>query len=141
LGDLRRVGIESTGSYGADLLRFMQAVSSEVLEVITPDKHDRRRLGKNHDLDAPECRPRCLCQGRTVTPRSRDGMVVSLRVLTVCRKTAVAGFIDAFLLQARKAKPLNWLSVSAHDKSLSQPYIALISLRRSIFGRSHEGKI
>jgi transposase len=27
---------------------------------------------------------------RTVTPRSRDGMVESLRVLSACRKTAVA---------------------------------------------------
>jgi transposase len=46
-GDLRRIGIESTGSYGAGLLRFMQGAGIEVLEVTTPDKHDRRRRGKN----------------------------------------------------------------------------------------------
>jgi transposase len=89
-GDLRRIGIESTGSYGAGLLRFMQAAGIEILEVTTPDKHDRRRCGKNDDLDAQNAAHAAFAGKRTVTPRSRDGMVESLRVLTVCRKTAVA---------------------------------------------------
>ena len=42
----------STGSYGAGLLRFMQQAKVAVLEVTTPDKQDRRRRGKNDDLDA-----------------------------------------------------------------------------------------
>jgi transposase len=50
-GELRRIGIESTGSYGAGLLRFMQQSGVVVLEVTTPDKQDRRRRGKNDDLD------------------------------------------------------------------------------------------
>lgn len=89
-GDLRRIGIESTGSYGAGLLRFMQQAGIDVLEVTAPDKHDRRRRGKNDDLDAQNAAHAALAGRRTVTPRSRDGMVESLRVLTVCRKTAVA---------------------------------------------------
>jgi transposase len=89
-GELRRIGIESTGSYGAGLLRFMQAADVEVLEVTTPDKHDRRRRGKNDDLDAQNAAHAAFAGKRTVTPRSRDGMVESLRVLMVCRKTAVA---------------------------------------------------
>jgi transposase len=51
-GELQRIGIESTGSYGAGLLRFMQQAKVTVLEVTTPDKQDRRRRGKNDDLDA-----------------------------------------------------------------------------------------
>ena len=51
-GDVQSIGIESTGSYGAGLLRFMQQAGIKVLEVTTPDKHDRRRRGKNDDLDA-----------------------------------------------------------------------------------------
>ena len=51
-GVLQRIGIESTGSYGAGLLRFMQQAKVTVLEVTTPDKQDRRRRGKNDDLDA-----------------------------------------------------------------------------------------
>jgi len=36
-GELRRIGIESTGSYGAGLLRFMQQAKLPGLEVTTPD--------------------------------------------------------------------------------------------------------
>jgi transposase len=41
-GQLQRIGIESTGTYGAGLLRYMQKAGVEVLEVTTPDKSDRR---------------------------------------------------------------------------------------------------
>src|SRR5215217_2916356 len=89
-GEVQRVGIESTGSYGAGLLRFVQQAGIDVLEVTAPDKHDRRRRGKNDDLDAQNAAHAAFAGKRTVTPRSRDGMVESLRVLSVCRKTAVA---------------------------------------------------
>jgi transposase len=88
-GEVQRIGIESTGSYGAGLLRFMQQAGVEVLEVTTPDKHDRRRRGKNDDIDAQNAAHAAFVGKRTVTPRSRDGMVESLRVLKACRKTAV----------------------------------------------------
>ena len=89
-GELRRIGIESTGSYGAGLLRFVQKAGIEVLEVTTPDNQDRRRRGKNDDLDAQNAAHAAFAGKRTVTPRSRDGMVESLRILSACRKTAVA---------------------------------------------------
>ena len=88
-GEVERIGIESTGSYGAGLLRFVQTVGIEVLEVTTPDRQDRRRRGKNDDLDAQNAAHAAFAGQRTVTPRSRDGMVESLRVLSACRKTAV----------------------------------------------------
>src|SRR6187455_695198 len=89
-GELLRIGIESSGSYGAGLLRFVQKAGVEVLEVTTPDKLDRRRRGKNDDLDAQNAAHAAFAGTRAVTPRSRDGMVEALRVLTACRKTAVA---------------------------------------------------
>ena len=89
-GELQRIGIESTGSYGAGLLRFMQQANVTVLEVTTPDKQDRRRRGKNDDLDAQNAAHAAFAGQRTVTPRSRDGMIESLRVLMACRKTAVS---------------------------------------------------
>lgn len=88
-GDLLRVGVECSGSYGAGLLRYLQAADVEVLEVTAPDKHDRRRRGKNDDYDAESAAHAAFAGRHTVTPRSRDGMVESLRVLRVCRKTAV----------------------------------------------------
>jgi len=89
-GELQRIGIESTGSYGAGLLRFMHQAGIAVLEVTTPDKQDRRRRGKNDDLDAQNAAHAAFAGQRTVTPRSRDGMIESLRVLMACRKTAVS---------------------------------------------------
>jgi transposase len=74
-GDLQRIGIESTGSYGAGLLRFMQQAGIEALEVTTPDKQDRRRRGKNDDLDAQNAAHAAFAGQRTVTPRSRDCMI------------------------------------------------------------------
>ena len=68
----------------------MQRAGIEVLEVTTPDKLDRRRRGKNDDLDAENAAHAAFAGKRTVTPRTRDGMVESLRVLRACRKTAVA---------------------------------------------------
>ncbi len=88
-GDLQRVGIEHSGSYGAGLLRYMQAADVEILEVTAPDKLDRRRRGKNDDFDAESASHAAFARRHTVTPRSRDGMVESLRVLRVCRKTAI----------------------------------------------------
>lgn len=88
-GDLQRAGIECSGSYGAGLLRYMQTAGVEILEVTAPDKLDRRRRGKNDDFDAESAAHAAFARRHTVTPRSRDGMLESLRVLRVCRKTAI----------------------------------------------------
>src|ERR1700746_296969 len=89
-GQLRRIGVEATGTYGAGLLRYMQNAGVEVLEVTTPDTHERRKRGKTHDRDAQNAAHAAFAGRRTVTPKSRDGMVEALRVLKACRKTAVA---------------------------------------------------
>src|SRR4051794_14467295 len=95
-GPVRRVGVEATGTYGAGLLRYLQKASVEVLEVTTPDKGDRRKRGKNDDLDAQNSAHAAFTGKRTVTPKSRDGMIEALRVLKACRKTAVAARRVAF---------------------------------------------
>ena len=89
-GQLRCVGVEATGTYGAGLLRYLANAGVEVLEVTAPDRHDRRRRGKNDDLDAQNAAHAAFAGRRTVTPKSRDGMIEALRVLRACRKTAVA---------------------------------------------------
>lgn len=89
-GELQRVGVESTGTYGAGLLRHLQAAGVDVLEVTTPDRQDRRRRGKNDDIDAQNAAHAAFAGKRVVTPKTRDGMIESLRVLKACRKTAVA---------------------------------------------------
>ncbi|EIM30996.1 hypothetical protein MicloDRAFT_00002770 [Microvirga lotononidis] len=89
-GQLRCIGVEATGTYGAGLLRSMQNAGVEVLEVTTPEKQDRRKRGKNDDLDAQNAAHAAFAGKRTVTPKTRDGMIESLRVLKACRKTALA---------------------------------------------------
>ncbi len=89
-GDVRRIGVECTGSYGAGLLRFLENAGIEVLEVTAPDKSVRRKKGKEDTLDAENAAHAAHAGICTVTPKSRDGMVESLRVLRVARKTAVA---------------------------------------------------
>ena len=89
-GDVKRIGVECTGSYGAGLLRFLENAGIEVLEVTAPDKSVRRKKGKDDTLDAENAAHAAYAGIRTVTPKTRDGMVESLRVLRVARKTAVA---------------------------------------------------
>lgn len=90
-GQLERIGVEYTGSYGAGLLRYLtQYTDVEVLEVTAPDTADRRKRGKDDTRDAENAAHAAFARIRTVTPRGRNGMTESLRVLNVCRKTAVA---------------------------------------------------
>lgn len=89
-GEVARVGVECTGTYGAGLLRYLQQSGVTVLEVTTPDKADRRKRGKDDTIDAQNAAHAAYAGARAVTPKSRDGMIESLRVLKVCRKTAVA---------------------------------------------------
>jgi transposase len=89
-GEVTRVGVECTGTYGAGLLRYLQKSGVLVVEVTAPDKVDRRKRGKDDNIDAQNAAHAAFAGMRTVTPKSRDGMIESLRVLKVCRKTAVA---------------------------------------------------
>jgi transposase len=76
--DLQQIGVECTGSYGAGLLRYMQAGGVDVLEVTAPDKLDRRRHGKNDDVDAKSAAHAAFAERRKVTPRSRNEMVACI---------------------------------------------------------------
>lgn len=88
-GIVSRVGVECTGTYGAGLLRYLEQAGVQVLEVTTPDKSDRRKRGKDDTLDAGNAAHAAFAGVRTVTPKTRDGMIESMRVLKACRKTAI----------------------------------------------------
>lgn len=89
-GEVCRVGVECTGTYGAGLLRYLQRASITSLEVTAPDKTVRRNRGKDDTIDAESAAHAAYAGIRTVTPKTRNGMTEALRVLKVCRKTAVA---------------------------------------------------
>ncbi len=89
-GEINRIGIECTGTYGVGLLRYIQQFGIEILEVTAPDKTIRRKRGKDDTIDAENAAHAAFAGIRTVTPKTRDGMVESLRVLKMCRKSAIA---------------------------------------------------
>jgi transposase len=68
----------------------MQTSGIDFLKVTAPDKSDRRKRGKDDTLDAENAAHAAFSGLRTVTPKTRDGMVESLRVIKSCRKSAVA---------------------------------------------------
>ena len=63
----------------------LQAAGVAVLEVTTPDRHDRRRRGKNDDLDAQNAAHAAFAGQRTVTPEPRRHGRIA-RVLRLAEK-------------------------------------------------------
>jgi len=53
-GDVTKVGVEGTGSYGVGLARFLRRRGLEVVEVNRPNRQARRNHGKSDTLDAIE---------------------------------------------------------------------------------------
>lgn len=51
-GEVVRVGVEGTGSYGAGLARHLARAEVDVVEVNRPNRQARRRRGKNDTVDA-----------------------------------------------------------------------------------------
>lgn len=74
-GCVLRVGIECSGTYGTDLLHYLQMKRVDVLEVTAPDKSERRKRGKSDIFDAESAAHATFSKNRTVTPKTRDGMV------------------------------------------------------------------
>ena len=88
-GNLLRVGVESTGTYGAGLVRLLGREGVPVLEVTGPDKSVRRSSGKDDTLDAIAAARAAASGQRVQVAKDRNGQVEALRVLRTTRKTAV----------------------------------------------------
>jgi transposase len=87
-GEIARVGVEGTGSYGAGLARHLRASGIEVVEVDRPNRQARRRRGKTDAVDAIEA-ARAAQGGRALgAPKTRDGNVEAIRALVVTRRSA-----------------------------------------------------
>ena len=120
-GSVTKVGVEGTGSYGANLARFLRRGGIEVIEVDRPNRQARRRSGKSDPLDAVEAARAELSGRASGAAKSRDGSVEAIRVLVVAKRSARQartkalvqmrhlGFSAPDELQGR----LNGLSVSA----------------------------
>jgi len=82
--------MKKSGNRLSRCLDFVIHYKLEVLKVTAPDRMERRKRGKSDTIDA-ECAAHAAFSGiRTVTPKTRNGMIESLRVLKACRKTAIS---------------------------------------------------
>ncbi|MBU6317129.1 MAG: IS110 family transposase [Acidobacteria bacterium] len=82
-GIIDRVGVESTGSWGAGLARHLSACGVEVIEVDRPDRKARRHDGKSDPTDAVAAARAALSGRASVVPKSRDGAVEAIRTLEI----------------------------------------------------------
>jgi transposase len=88
-GDVRRFGIEGTGSWGAGLARYLRSKGEVVLEVSRPNRQHRRRRGKSDPTDADAAASAVLAGDALGMPKAQDGAVEAVRILRVARRGAV----------------------------------------------------
>jgi transposase len=87
-GQVARVGVEGTGSYGAGLARFLRRAGVVIVEVDRPSRQARRRAGKSDPLDAVEAARAALSGRACGAAKSRDGNVEAIRALVVAKRSA-----------------------------------------------------
>jgi transposase len=82
-GTVDRIGVESTGSWGAGLTRHLTAAGVKVIEVDRPDRKARRLDGKTDAVDAAAAALAVISGRATGIPKSRDGSVEAIRQLEI----------------------------------------------------------
>jgi transposase len=105
-GEVVKVGVEGTGSYGAGLATYLADHGVRVVEVDRPDRRARRRRGKSDPIDAEAAARAVLAGTATAVPRGRSGVVESIRALRIARagavkaRTAAINSLKAILITA-----------------------------------------
>jgi len=88
-GDVDRVGVECTGSYGSAISRHFTENNIPVIEVNRTDRSTRRRRGKSDTIDA-EAAARAVLGGYAhARAKSADGCVEILRILKLAKESAI----------------------------------------------------
>jgi len=87
-GEIDRVGVEGTGSWGVGLSRFFHDHEIVVVEVDRPNRQNRRKVGKSDPTDALSAARAALSGSASVTPKTRNGPIEQIRILLVARRSA-----------------------------------------------------
>jgi len=87
-GQLDKVGVEGTGSYGTALARHLTAAGVEVIEVARPNRQVRRRFGKSDVIDAIAAARAVLSGEASGVPKGHDGPVEAIRALKAVQRSA-----------------------------------------------------
>lgn len=123
-GDVDRVGVEGTSSYGAGLTRYLRAAGVHVIEVNRPDRRARRLRGKSDPLDAENAARRALSGEEDIVPKDTTTTLESIRVLRIARTGAVKARTAAFnqlkdlLITAPDSIRDRWRGKTLHRVSL-----------------------
>lgn len=133
-GNLGRVGVEGTGSYGAGLAKHLTASGIEVIEVNRPNRQMRRMRGKNDTVDAEAAARAALSGQATAVPKAHNGLIEAIRVLRVAFRSARAARTTA-ALQIRD------LIVSAPDELRESLESLSIQRQVAVAGRFRPGPI
>ena len=88
-GQVKSVGVEATGSWGAGLSRFLGHIGIDVIEVNCSNRQNRRRKGKSDPTDAIAAAKAVISGEATAEPKSKDGAVESLRMIKTTLRSAV----------------------------------------------------
>jgi transposase len=88
LGELDRVGVEGTGSYGAGLTSHLQSEGIEVVEINCPDRQRRRSHGKSDPVDALAAARAVLGGEAKTESKTRVGNVEAIRALRIADRSA-----------------------------------------------------
>ena len=94
-GEVTKVGVEGTGSYGAGIARHLARAGIHVVEVDRQNRQARRQSGKSDPLDAVEAARAALSGRAHGRAKSRDGSVEAIRVLVVAKRSARGARIKA----------------------------------------------
>ncbi len=95
-GDVERIGVEGTSSYGASLTRHLRAAGIRVIEVNRPNRRARRLRGKSDPLDAENAARRALSGEEGIVPKDTTTTLESIRVLRIARTGAVKARTAAY---------------------------------------------
>lgn len=88
-GELTEVGVEGTGAWGAGLARHLTRQGVRVTEVQRPNRQFRRRHGKSDTADAIGAARAVQSGEANGTPKTADGSVEAIRLLSVARRSAI----------------------------------------------------
>lgn len=86
-GEPIAIGIEGTSSYGAGLARFAIEEGLVVVEVVRPERAERRRLGKTDPIDAYQAARAAMGTHRIAPPK--DASLEGIRALHNTRRSAM----------------------------------------------------
>src|SRR5581483_2710077 len=96
LGEVNSIGVESSGSFGAALTRFLRRMGMEAVEVNKPNRQARHVQGKSDRLDAEQIARAVLAGEGIATPKTKSGPIEAIRVLRVARASAIRARTQAF---------------------------------------------